>query len=95
MLWFVLGVVLGWASMLIWLAWDSITERMRSAGLTPAELRRSIAWDGPWTDGFRWTSYGTAECRMEYRSKTGRRLVSYGNKHSDVNISTVGTAVFS
>lgn len=91
---FVLGVLVGAVGLLLWLGAPAIAASFRRGGWTWAELRRPIAWDGPWTDGWRW-SYGMADSRMVWPSVTGRRLVSHGNVSGDLAIWRSGTAVFS
>ena len=59
--------------LVLWLIWPAITVTLRRSGWTWRELRRPIAFDGPWTDGWWRTSAAT------FLSATGRRLWSRGN----------------
>lgn len=96
---FALGWAAGWATFITWLSWDAITETLRRKGLTVAELRKPIAWDGPWTDGQHFWDHGNGwrepKCKMKWRSPTGRNLISYGNKLDAFETAPSGSCVYS
>ncbi len=84
---FLLGLLCGMVMLYALGFWEEVAEAARRSGWTPAELRRPIAWDGPWTDGFRWREvvpgYSVPEGVMKWRSPTGRELRSMANRLED------------